>query len=408
MRTVPEFLYHTLGPTGKATRGKIEASNRDTAIRQLMERGENLLDLNELGAERFDWSRLAPQPGKGGTRKALMQATTQLATLLEAGIMLDQALILVSKVTADKPLRSGLERVREDMRSGFSISDAVAAREGVFPSFYAGLLRAGESGAGLDFAFRQLATYLKQSFEISNRIRSALIYPVILMGLILVTLLIVFFYVLPQFRDIFASAGDRLPASTRTVLAISDHLEQAGWIYIVLLAFGLLILQWAVRRPAFMRLWHGLILSPRFLFGLPRKMEASRFCRTAGTLFKGGMAAPAVLITCQSIAQNSLFAHKVGEIEVALREGSALSDALPKTRILPDMALQMVEIGERSAKLGEMMLAAAEMLDEDIRTAVDRLLAAMVPVLTILMGLIVATVIGALMVGIVSMNRLAF
>jgi general secretion pathway protein F len=340
------------------------------------------------------------------SRRMLTTVTQELAALLGAGLELDRALGTLAGLTDIGPFHAPFTAVRQLVRDGSSFGDALA-REDVFPPFYINMVRAGEAGGTLERTLSRLADYLTRTVAVREAVTSALIYPAILLITAGFSIVIILAFVLPEFEPLFAESGRTLPWMTRMVMGASEILRGYWWLFLVLAAGAGVALRAALRRPDMRVKIDRALLRLPLLGETLRAMEVERFSRTLGTLVGNGVALPTALNLASGILWNSVLRDAVAGAATGLREGESLSQRLARTGAFPALTLDLIQIGEETGRLDEMLLKQADLDDQRIRHKLDRMLAMLVPVMTIFLGFVVAGLIASMLVAILSVNDLA-
>jgi general secretion pathway protein F len=402
-----QFEYRAMTGSGAVVRGVLDAPSRDQVVRQLRTRGLFPLDANERGAG--GWRALLPKNLRLGGRvsmRGLAMVTQELSTLLKAGLELDRALGILIGLSDIGPLRAPFEGVRNRVRDGMSFAEALAA-DPVFPKFYVSMVRAGEHGGSLDITLQRLTDYLSRTMAIREQITSALVYPSLLLLTAGGSIIVILVFVLPEFEPLFADAGKSLPLPTRIVMDAGHVVRDFGWLFVLLVAGGIFALRRALQKPANRLKWDGFVLRWPVLGNLFSAIEVERLMRTFGTLLSNGVPVPTALNLSKDVLSNTVLAAAVRDAAVSLREGERLAQRLARTKVFPAVTLDLIQIGEESGKLDEMLLRQADLDELRIKHKVDRALAMLVPVLTIGLGAVVAGLIASMLVAIISVNDLA-
>lgn len=405
---MPEFRYRAVGPSGSVIDGRMAAPSRADLVARLQQTGHVPIRAQELapgGAGGFGLAALTgPRPPRRGT---LVLFTRQMATLLRAGLPVDRALRIVSGLIADPAQCRFLEDLLAAVEGGRSLADAMAARPGAFPGFYVGMIRAGEAGGSLDLVLERLAGFVEQADESRQMVRSALLYPAIVGATSMISLGILFGYVIPQFRPLFDASTQAVPAVTRVVLAVSDAVRGWWWVAPPALLAAAVLIAWQSRRPGSRaRRDRGLLRLP-LVADLVRKIETARFCRTLGTLLRNGVPVLGALDITRQAAGNLAWAGALrGAIE-HVKEGRDLAEPLARTGMFPRLAIQLLRVGDETGKPDAMLLKIADIYDQETRRTIARLLTLLAPAVTILLGLIIAAVMGSIMSAVMSTYSLA-
>lgn len=404
---MPQFSYKAIAASGEVLEGEIAASNRDDALDRLRDQGVIPIRAEPLvaGAARRPLSIKFPRSGKPNARDVVL-FTRELSVLLRAGIPIDRAL---AKISA--PHRQGrMQTIAADLLSrvkvGMQLADAMEKHETVFAPFYTGIVRAGEAGGALESALERLADSLEKSEKLRGQIRTALAYPILVLLLTTFSLVILMTNVIPEFRPLFEEAGESLPLMTQVVLAASDLTINWGWLIAVgFVALGIgLRFYWQGRHH---RRWRD-----RWLIALPLvgdvviKVEVARFCRTLGTLLENGVTLlQAVDISSRTLG-NLVVAETTNSLRQSLAKGERMSRSAQLAAVFPELALQLVEVGEESGSLDRMLLLVADIYDAEAQRAIERMLALLVPLVTVALGIIIALVIGAMLSAILGSYQL--
>ena len=403
-----QFDYKAIAPGGEVLVGEIAADSREAAISGLRRKGVVPLSVE---AGRSGRRGLFAAPALLRRRKAdskdLMVFTRQLGILLAAGIALDRALATLNAVVVDGPMRGLPGQILKLVKDGASLADALQSRSDVFPAFYVGMVRAGEAGGSQVMVLERLANMLERSEALKASIRSALMYPLLVLILTGLSLVVLLVFVIPEFRPIFEDAGMQLPLATRIVIAFSDFAVEWGWLSLI----GLLVALLVVRRYSMSEAGRARvdtwILSAPLLGELVRRIETARFCRTLGTLRANGVTViEAVGIAAGTLA-NRAISQAARQTIGPLAKGEGLSTPMRRTGFFPALALQLVEVGEESGRLEDMLLQVADIYDKEVERSIQRMLALLAPVLTIFLGCLIGFIIGAILAAILGTYDIA-
>lgn len=405
---MPTFHFEAVNAAGEAVAGEIEAESQSAVIEYLHGLGHVPIRADTTVKSllsrvlAFEIKRWGAPPARDF---ALL--TQQLATLLHAGLALDRALEVAEKVVARPRDRDRLRRILDKVRGGSSLADAMAAQTDMFPKFYIGMVRAGEAGGSLDTTLRHLGEFLEKADAAREQIRSALIYPLIVLLTGLGSVAILFGFVVPRFEPLFEQAGATLPFSASAVLTISHGLQAYWWGMLLALAAATILAIREARSPTRRRLWDRRVLRLPLLGDLVTKVEIARICRTLGTLLKNGVPALAALAISREAVGNAAVADTLASVAERVKEGKGIADPLAQTGIAPALAIQLIRVGEETARLEEMLLKVAEIYEQEGRRSVERMLALLVPGITIALGIVVAVVIGSILTAVLSVYELA-
>jgi general secretion pathway protein F len=393
---MPLYRYKAIGTNGEIVEGQMDAASREEVVGKLQDAGNLPLEASEAGA------------GGGSGLGALFRSaemtpaevnafTQQLATLLGAGQPLDRALQILLDLPDRPSARRVIERIREAVRGGSSLSAALEQQHGVFSRLYVNMVRAGEVSGSLHDTLQRLTEYLDRMRSLRASVVNALVYPAIILAAVLGLVVLLMFYVVPQFKPIFADLGGELPLLTRFLLATSDFL--LAWWWLGPVAIGLvawwLNRQWA--DPERRRWLSERILELGALGRLVQKVETARMARTLGTLVRNGVPLLTAMSIVRNVAGNVVIAEAIDRAAEDVKVGSGLAWSLGQTKRFPRLALQMIQVGEESGELEAMLGRVADTFDQEVRNAVDRLVAMLVPAVTAFLGVVVLVVMLAIL-----------
>jgi len=397
------FRYKAVTPTGDPIEGEMDARSREEVISKLQDGGNIPLDAREAasgGGAVF--SGLFRRKAMAGPQ--LVSFTQQLATLLGAGQPLDRALQILIDLPEDEDARKMIERIRETVRGGAALSTALEQQHGVFSRLYVNMVRAGEVSGSLQGTLKRLAEYMERSRAVRDSVISAMIYPAILLVMVLGALVLLLTYVVPQFVPLFEDMGAELPFITKFVLALGNFFQSFWW---ALLGAVVLFATWMQRQlanPETRVEWDRRLLESRLFGGLVAKLETARLTRTLGTLLGNGVPLLTGLSIARNVLGNLVLVQAVDAASEDVKSGGGLGYGLGKSKRFPRMALQMIAVGEESGELDPMLMRVADTFDTEVKNTIDRLLAALVPALTIFMAVVVAFIMLAILLPILDLS----
>jgi general secretion pathway protein F len=406
---MPSFRWSAVNAGGDVVSGVMEAPDRVAVVDRLQRQGQIVLRADPAEGRRgwADLLQIELGRSRGLDKTALSEVTRELAIMLAAGQDLDRALRFVVENTRNARARTILGTVRDKVRSGSSLAAALAAEPRSFSRLYVGLVRAGEAGGTLSATLDRLATLLERERSLSANLRSAMIYPALLIVAAIGSIMLLLDYVLPQFAPIFEQAGAELPAATRALMTLGAMAGAATpWLLIVILAGGLVARQLLARPDYRLRV-------DRFLLHLPivgellRETLAARLTRTLGSLLQNGVPLISALGIAKDALGNLAAAAAVEAAALGAKGGAGLARPLAAAGLFPARTIHLLQLGEEAAQLSSMALKAADIHDEQARLMMQRLVALAVPMITIAMGLAVAGIVSALLTAMLSLNDLA-
>jgi general secretion pathway protein F len=403
------FRYKAVTESNEIVEGEMEAPAQAAVVERLRGLGHVPLHASEIHA---NTRSLASKAGfltlRRTSSRDVFLITHELATLLRAGVALDRAIETLVDLGENERTKALLRRILGRLRSGVSLADALAESGGIFPHYYASMVRAGEASGALDIVLGRLAEFLEKSQQLRESVKTALYYPVFLLLMAVGSLIILLTFVVPEFKPLFESAGAALPLSTRILVAVGDFIKAYGWLMLV----GLLALVYLARRyfstPAGRTVWDTFVLRLPFIGVLVTKIEVARFSRTASTLLQNGVGLLNTLGIVRDTVKNTTIASAIDNVALRLKEGRGLAQPLMATGQFPKLVVHLVRVGEETGKLEDMLAKVADIYDEEVSRTTARMLALLVPVLTIVMGVMVASIITSILSAIFSVNTLAF
>jgi type IV pilus assembly protein PilC len=385
-----EYHCRVATATGQITEGTYVAENEERLRRDLEDKGLLLLSVRG-GGVRLGGLHLALPHRRRVPQTEFLIFNQELATLLKAGLPLVQSLDILRKRVPNPVFRAALNDVHERVRSGTALSDAFEAQH-LFSGVYTASLMAGEKSGSLEQVIRRYVTHMKVLASARSHVISALIYPVILVVLSVVVVGLIVFQVVPEFADFYSQMGRgaQLHISTRVVVAVSNNLVgSAGLILASIAAFSAAALLW-FRQPAQRRRLHASILRLPYFGPLARRFATAQISRTLATLLSGGIPLVNALdIAARSTGNQSIALH-LGHVAQQVREGRSLGAALTERGIFPHVAVEMVEVGESTGALADMLNSVADFYDEENQTSLTRFSNLIQPLLLVVMGLVIA------------------
>lgn len=390
-----EFRCRLGTPAGDVIEGVYVADSEPRLRKELEDKGLYILSLQRRGG--MPW--LALQTGgrrRRVSRQEFLIFNQELATLLKAGMPLVQSLDILRQRVSNLSFKAVLDAVHEEVKSGTSLSDAFASHAGLFPAVYTASLMAGERSGNLDGVIRRYVAYEKVIGAVKSRTISALIYPVILVVLMIGLIGIIVVRVVPAFSSFYTNFGRELPLSTRVVVGISSAITGNFWLIAASLAGIVLAAAAWLRQPGRRTHLDRTLLTLPWVGASMKKFSTSQLARTLATLLGGGIPLVNALEIAGGAMANRYLAGEIREVTQRVREGESFSSALLARSGFPDVAVKMVEVGESTGALQEMLNSLADFYDEEIETEVGRFITLIEPVILVVMGVVIAAVVLAL------------
>ncbi len=401
---MPSFHYKAVRLDGEAVEGQMEAQDEEAVIRHLQKEG--LIPLSARRAGGLRDQLFTSRRRQNLTMKEIGAMTREMATLLEAGLTLDRSLQILIELGAEERVNRVLEDLQARVRGGATFSAALEQQGGQFPRLYINMVRAGETSGALDGVLARLAEYLERTADLRETVVSALVYPLILLVVAGLSVILLLVFVVPQFAVLFQDMGAALPLPTRIVMALGDFFRDFWWALLALIAITALAIEKALARPEVRDRFDSRVLRLPLFGDLIWKMETARFCHTLSTLLKNGLTLLSALNLAKEVVGNRKLAGLMTEAGEELKRGRGLAQPFTQREILPQMALQMVRVGEESGSLDAMLAKVAAIYDKETQLSVKRLLTLLEPALIIGLGVVVAGIIISIIVPILGANEL--
>src|SRR3989339_312431 len=397
-----EFKYTARSATGKQSKGNVNAINRIEATNELRKKGLNILSIEEAGKKK---SFFTSTPAKKASTEDLVIFTRQLSTMISAGIPLLECLEVLQE-QADKPgLKLVLGEVIEKVRSGSDFSEAITSYPRVFSKIYVNMIKAGEASGQLDVILIRLAEFLESAEALKREIKSAMTYPVISLSLIVLIVVGLMVFIIPQFEKIFTGLGIDLPLPTKVLMMMSLIMKSYYWAWVpgiigLIVGFMALI---KTNKGEYYYNWASLKMP---VFGdLFMKVAVSRFARTFSTLIKSGVPILGALEIVASTSGNRLIENAINDAKENVRKGETLSEPLSRSKLFPPMVTRMIGIGEKSGALESLLEKISEFYDQQVEAAVAGLTSMIEPLMIGMMGVIVGGIVIAIMMPIFEIQK---
>jgi type IV pilus assembly protein PilC len=395
------------GNTGRENRGSVDAGSEPEAITELKGRGLYPTKIQAL-APTENTKTAAPQKraarrrwftaSGGGKAKTRTLFTRQMATLLKAGMPILRGLEVLARQQPEGAFKQALTEVAETIRGGGSLSDGLSRFPKFFDELYLNMIRAGEAAGALDTVMARLAEFLEKSQKIRGKVKSAMTYPLIIMSVAVAVVSALIVFVIPRFESIFANMlkGQPLPALTEAVLGMSKFVQEQ-----LLLTVGIIVvvawaLKLAARTPRGRSVWDRMVLALPMLGDLALKGAVARFSRTLGTLLSSGVQILGALNITRDTAGNVHIAAAIDQVRTRVKAGEGLAGPLEDTAVFPAMVASMVEVGEETGRLPDMLERIADTYEEEVDNAVAALTSILEPLMIVLMSVVVGVIVIAL------------
>ncbi len=406
---MPMFQYKAANTNGDVVQGEMEAATLDAVIRHLQAQGHIPIRAEEItrtasGETPSAFTLQRRRPG----RKDVNVFTIELATLLQAGLPLDRALEMLVSIADKVPFRDVLEKLLADVRGGTFLSAALESHGRLFSRFYRNMVKAGEASGALDAALARLAEFMERSRELRDSVVSALLYPVVLVVVGIISMAIILGLVIPKISEMFAEAGQQLPWFTQVVVATGDFVQDYWWAMALAIAGLIIYMRRQYADPVSQLRWDGRVLRLPLVGALIARLEAARFTRTLGTLLGNGVPLLDAIAIAKEVVANRVISEGIRHVTERVRQGEGLARPLTEARVFPPLAGHLMQVGEESGNLEAMLMQLAQIYEREVQSALRRLMAVLEPALILGLAVIIAAIILSVVFAILSINDLAF
>ncbi|MBU2670490.1 type II secretion system F family protein [Actinoplanes bogorensis] len=383
------YRYSSIDGAGHRAKGTVEAPNETAASHLLKQRGETPLELVETG-KGLDMEIKIPGFGGRVKLKDLAVFARQFATMTASGMSLLRSLSILEEQTSSAPLKKAIGEVRTDVAGGASLSATMAKHDRIFPRLMIAMVRAGETGGMIDRALEQIADSLEKDTELRGKIKSAMTYPAIVLSFTFVLIAAVLIFIVPIFEAMFKNLGGQLPAITQFLVDASHNMWWIGPLILVLGIGGTVSYRRQMRASEEFRFKVDKIKVRLPVFGsLFRKLAMSRFSRNLGLLLNVGVPVMQALTVVGETTGNEVINAAMKDVQAAVRDGHTMSSALRNHAIFPAMVTQMIEVGEESGQISQMLDKVADFYDREVDAAAESLTASIEPIMVLVMGAVV-------------------
>jgi len=387
---MPTFTYSARNAAGVIQRGEIDLPSRDEVNRHLAR--QRLIPIRVTEKK----SSLELSFGTGIKTRDIVIFTRQFATMINSGLPLVQSLDIQAKQAENKALQKVIEAVLYDVESGNTLADALRKHPKVFTPLYTNMVAAGEAGGILDTILLRLATFLEKNDALARKIKGAMVYPVVIVIVAIIAIAVLLIKVIPTFQAMFESAGIVLPAPTRFVIFLSDMLQNYWWAFVTTAIAAAFAFRQYYKTSSGQLVIDSLLLKLPIFGDLLRKTAVARFTRTLGTLVSSGVSILDGLEITARTAGNRVIHDAVMRARTSIAGGETISAPLRESGVFPPMVVQMINVGEQTGGLDEMLSKIADFYDDEVDSAVEALLAAMEPLMIVFLGVVVGGMIVAM------------
>ncbi len=395
------FVWEGKTRQGAVQKGELAANSKEEVIALL--RKQNILPINVTAKPKE--LKLSFGGGPKITDKDIVIFTRQLATMIDAGLPLVQCLDILGVQTENKSLAKIVGQVRSDVESGATFADALKKHPKVFDNLYVNMVAAGEAGGILDTILQRLASYMEKFAKIKSQIKSAMIYPSVILFVAVAVVALLLVVVVPMLANMFASSGQALPLPTRIVIAFSNFLKGWGGLILLVIVVGFFVgLKQFRKTENGLRITDGIALKIPVAGSLIQRVSVAKFTRTLGTLMTSGVPILEGLLIVSRTAGNKVVEEAIMQTRQSVSEGKTLAEPLGRAKVFPQMVVQMIAVGEATGALDNMLNKIADFYDDEVDAAVATLTSMLEPMLMIFLGVTVGFVIIAMYMPIFQMG----
>ena len=415
------FQYSALDAKGEQTTGAVSAATEAEAIQQLRAKGLYPTQISEEGKSKGK-GKTAPAKAKAKAKavskghvggrikpKSLMIFTRQLATLIDSGFPLLRSLTVLEKQEPNPVLKATVSALAENVQGGSTFSESLAQHPKIFNKLYVNMVKAGELGGVLEIVLNRLAEYQEKAQKLKNKIVSAMVYPVIVMFIAVAILVFLMIFIVPKFKEMFTNTDSELPLISKIVFGMSEFflarpLFVPNVVFVfIMFGIGVFLFNLWGRTSGGRVIIDNMKLKMPILGDIQRKSAVSRFSRTLGTLVTSGVPILQALNITRDTAGNVVISHAIEKVHEAVKEGETIVTPLQASGVFPNMVISMVDVGEETGQLPEMLLKVADVYDDEVDNAVTALTSILEPIMIVILALIVGAVVFALFLPLIKM-----
>lgn len=404
-----KFKYIALDKEGRELSGVIESTSENRARKELAAQGFSVSRIAEVAAIASDKKATAakakkPLFGTGVKKENITVFSRQLSTLLKAGLPLLRALEVIGRQEKNPYFKAVVEQLADNVRTGNKFSDGLSQHPKIFDKLYVNMAKAGEAGGVFDVVLDRLSTFQEKALKTTNKVKSAMVYPIVIMGVAVAIVAILMIFVVPQFQKIFTDmlkGNARMPALTQMIIDISDFMKE-NYILTGLIIVGvILFVKIFFKTKIGIRVWDTAALKLPKIGDLVMKSTVARFTRTFGTLLASGVPILEALTITRGTIKNSLISDALSRVHDRVRDGENLSTPLDQQNIFPTMVTSMVEVGEETGQLPEMLNRIADNYDDEVDNSVGAITSIIEPIMIVFLAVVVGTIVIALFLPII-------
>jgi type IV pilus assembly protein PilC len=387
---MPKFAYSARTATGEIQSGEIELPSRDEVMGWLNRQRLRPISINAKARD------INITFGTGIKTREVVIFTRQFATMINSGLPLVQSLTILAEQTENKRFQVIIGQVLQDIQAGQTLADSLRKHPKVFTELYVNMVAAGEAGGILDVILNRLAVFLEKNDALVRKIKGAMIYPMVMLIVVVLCTTILLWKVVPVFAGMFSGAGLELPMPTRVVLALSGFLQHYMWMLVLAVIAAVIAVRQYYKTDGGKLAIDRMMLHFPVLGNLLRKSAVSRFTRTLGTLVSSGVSILDGLQITARTAGNRVVHDAVMKSRASISAGATISEPLKESGVFPPMVVQMINVGEQTGGLDEMLTKIADFYDDEVDAAVTALTSILEPIMIVVMGVVIGGIVVAM------------
>jgi len=389
---MPSFVWKGKSRNGQLQEGQLLADTRDAAVAVLRRQQIQITSIRERGRQ----IKLMPRIPRGVSAKRIAIFTRQFSVMLDAGLPLVQCLEILGEQEENRTFQAIIHQVRGDVEAGASLADSMRKHPKAFDNLYTNMVAAGEAGGILDIILQRLSVYIEKVVRLNNQVKSALIYPISVIVIAAGVVVVILKFVIPVFAQLFSGLGGEMPFLTRMVISSSNFVGNYFPFLVLVVIFGIVAINRWHKTPHGRRVLDGALLRIPIIGMLLRKIAVARFCRTLSTLTASGVPILDGLEITAKTAGNAIIEDAIMAVRKSVEEGKTISEPLAQTKVFPTMVVQMINVGEQTGALDQMLAKIADFYEEEVDTAVAGLMKLIEPIMITILGVIIGTIVTAM------------
>lgn len=381
------FDYKVRDKSGNLIQGQLDGDSLPVVVGRLREMGYLPVSVTPTPSAGLKTEIVIPGLTDRIKPKEVAVFTRQFATMVDSGLSISRSLSVLANQVENKYLAQKLRTVREDVESGSSLSAALSRHPKVFNHLYVAMVQAGEAGGSIDVVLRNIADQLEAQVELNRKIRGAMTYPIVVVSVICIIFVVMMVVIVPIFKRLFTTLGGTLPLPTRILITISNTLLswRAGIVVLVLVG-AVVALRWWITTPGGRLKWDAFKMKPPVFGELVHKAVLARFASTLSSMLQSGVPTMEALDIVAQASGNVVMANAVQDVKTAVREGRSFAEPMRANEIFPALIVQMVEVGEQTGALDQMLQRVGKFYDDEVANTVENLTSLLEPMLTVVMG----------------------